>query len=99
MLRPSAVEQRQQLALAGVRQGDGAALVTAQPSARGQVQVELVGELAGEVVAPFRPVEARIGEAPAFARRRRREADALEPGTAGLAECIAARRRGQAAVA
>ena len=49
---------------------------------------QLVGELPGEVVAPLRPVHARIGITPAPARCRWVEADLGQPGAAAVRQRI-----------
>src|SRR6185369_15852256 len=79
-------QARQQLALAGARQRQRATVFAPEPPAPDEVRAELVGELAGEVVAALRPVEARIREAAPLRRRRRCEAEAAEPLLAAVGE-------------
>ena len=59
---------RQQVALTRGCDGHGAPVAAAHPPFGGKVLVDLVCQLASEMVAPLRPVQARIGIAPAWAR-------------------------------
>src|SRR5689334_17563221 len=85
-LRRREVEERQQLALAGARERERAAVCAPQPAAPDEVRAELIGELAGEVVAALGPVEARIREAAPLRRRRGLEAEAAQPLLTAVAE-------------
>ena len=58
---------RQQVALTRGGDGHGAPVAAAHPPFGGKVLVDLVCQLAGKMVAPLRPDQARIGIAPAWA--------------------------------
>ena len=68
MLVPQRCMQcRQQVALTRGGDGHGAPVAAAHPPFGGKVLVDLVCQLASQMVAPLRPVQARIGIAPAWA--------------------------------
>lgn len=89
-------QARQQFLLAADGQFHGTTCSTAQPSRLGEVLVDLVCQLARQVIAAFGPIQAAVSESASSTRRTRNHPQFLEPISSRSGKFVPVGRRCQA---